>query len=169
MNATVTTNAATDTDGNAPATLGEALLSKSAMDTVLVNLKERIHTSAKTVEGRKPAEDAISLLRKAEAVIEERRRLVLKINAANQNARLGSGRTLSEPLSLRESLRTRIGLVTELIRHAVPAADHMFGSDHGNIVASVDVAALELEREELSKELRDANASVQKANWEITL
>jgi hypothetical protein len=148
--------------------LAEALMLRADMQKKLASLRERIAQNAVVQEGDKPHEDPAALMKEAVGVLEELERLVCNINAANQASKLPDGRTLAEAIARRNTLVQRHSLLQTAI-HGTRKEPDRYSMSEIKWVATVDVRKLQKQAEDLAKRIRELNALVQEANWQVEL
>lgn len=148
--------------------LAEVLLLRADMQKKLASLRERIGQNAVVQEGDTPHEDPAKLLKEAIAVLQQLETLVYKINVANLQHRLADGRTLTEAIARRETLAAQHSLVQHAISstHKEP---NRYSMAEIKWVATLKVAGLQKQLEDLAKQLRELNAAIQEANWKAEL
>ncbi|TVT28654.1 hypothetical protein FNH05_29945 [Amycolatopsis rhizosphaerae] len=151
--------------------LAEALVLRADAARRLEQLRARVVGNARYQEGETPAEDAGSLLAQARQVCAELESLIRRINRTNSAARLGEG-TMTDALARRDALRLRHGVVTA-------AADAAAGRDQRGggrqlrselmFLPALPVAELRAEADQLAREIRELDVSIQRTNWEVDL
>ncbi|QNG21574.1 hypothetical protein G4H71_10990 [Rhodococcus triatomae] len=150
--------------------LAEALAERGELARRIEQLQSRIVANARFQEGEAPAENAAALLAEFDEAVGRVELLVGRINRTNATAPLGD-RTLTEALSRREALRTRHKAISA-------AADAASGARHGYqrqlrselaYVAALPVAELRRTADDLSRQLREIDLEIQRANWEVDL
>ncbi len=152
--------------------LAEALALRADAVKRIEQLRTRIGGNARFQEGEEPAEDAAALLAEAGEVIAEFEDLVRRINRTNATSRIGDVGTVTDALARRDALRLRHSIVTG-------AADAAVGRGQGGFArqlrselknfSALPVAELRAQADDLARELREIDVSVQRANWEIDL
>ena len=146
--------------------LAQALLLRADIQKKLESVRDRIGKNAIVQEGEKPSEDPNALLDQAKAICAQLKALVFAINEANLSGRTGQGRTLTEALAERDALVLERSIVLAAAASAVRPSDR-YGMKEIRWVKTVDVAALQKSADELAKALRELNAEIQEANWQI--
>lgn len=148
--------------------LAEALLLRADLQKKVEALRTRIVKNSVVQEGEEPSEEPNELLREVDAVIGEQRSLVFAINAANYTGTTSSGRTLTDALAERDALVLRHSILAATTAAAVKPPDR-YGMKEIRWVKTVDVAALQKAADNLSKQIRETNAEIQAANWQVDL
>jgi hypothetical protein len=148
--------------------VGEALTLRSQLQTRFQLLRERLKASATVQEGESPPEDPAALLQELESVAAELEMLIARVNKTNLATTLPDGRTLTDALARRDHL----GLLQSALHQVAEtasAAQARYGRAELRIIRTVDVGALRLRADELAKERRELDASIQEANWQTEL
>lgn len=148
--------------------VAEALLLRADMQKKLESLRERIGKNAVVQQGDKPHEDPIKLLAEAFAVLKEFESLVFRINQANLNNALPDGRSLSEAIAHRDTLVAQHSLIQHAIAHTQKEPDR-YSMAEIKWVATLKVASLQKQSEDLAKKIRELNAAIQETNWKAEL
>ncbi len=149
-------------------TLAEALLLRSDMQKKLISLRERIAQSAVVQEGVQPPEDATKLLGEAVAVLNELELLVVKIDATNQQSKLPDGRSIAQAVAHRSTLMQRHSLLQAAIAASRKEPDR-YSMSEIKWIATMDVAKLQAQSEDLASSIRELNALIQKTNWSVEI
>jgi len=148
--------------------LAEALLLRGDIQKKLASLQARAKKYAFVQEGERPAEDPKAILREVEAVAGELRRLVYAINRTNLNHTIATGQSITEALATRDALVLRHSILQSVIEASAQSPER-YGVKEIRWVATVDVAALQGQVDELAKESRELNAAIQEAGWRVEL
>ncbi len=148
--------------------IAEALLLRADMQKKLASLRERIGRNAVVQEGDQPHEDPGKLLHEAFAVLGELESLVFRINQANLSNALSDGRSLTEAIARRETLAGQHSLLQHAIAQTQKEPDR-YSMAEIKWVATLKVAGLQKQSEDLAKNLRELNAAIQEANWKAEL
>ena len=147
--------------------LAEALILRKDLQTRLEQLRERLTTNALVQEGEHPAEDPKKLLEELAQITTQLEDLIARINLTNASEKK-DGHTLTELLARREVLSSRISILQNVLSTASRTV--MRGSRmEVKIYSTVDVPALRKECDDLSRDLRELDTSIQGANWLIDL
>jgi hypothetical protein len=154
--------------------LAEALMERSDLQRRVESLRSRIQASARYQEGEDPAEDAAALLEEAVETVDRLAGLVTRINLTNTAAHLDDGTPLTSALARRDALRTRHGIL-------VDAADAASGRGGGGSyaprqmrselrqIAALPIREVRDRADDTARELRELDARIQRANWEVEL
>jgi hypothetical protein len=148
--------------------LGEALTLRSDLQTRMERLRGRLKAAALVQEGEKPTEDPQRLLTEFMSLADQLEDLIVRINRTNLSTQLSSGRTLTDALARRDILTLR---QTALRQVADAAADRQqrYGLSEIRILATVDIAALRTQADDLARERRELDAEIQETNWQTEL
>ncbi len=148
--------------------LAEALLLRSDIQKKLASLQARAQRYAVVQEGEQPAEDPQAILRQVEAVATELQRLVFAINRANLRNKIATGESITEALAKRDSLTLRHSILQSVVDVCAKPPDR-YGMKEIRWVTSVNVATLQAQVDDLAKEIRELNAAIQEAGWQVEL
>jgi hypothetical protein len=148
--------------------LAEALLLRADIQKKLASLQARAQQYALVQEGEQPAEDPKELLRQVDLVSGELERLIFAINQANLGHTLKSGLTLTETLAKRDVLVLRHSIF-QGVAEACAKPPERYGVKEIRWIATVDVAKLRKQVDDLSKEIRELNGTIQEANWQVEI
>ena len=149
--------------------LAEALSLRAAAARRVEQLRTRIVANARFQEGEEPTEDAAALLAEAGAVLNELEDLIRRINKTNAATQIGPEGTITDALARRDVLRIRHSVVTA-------AADSAAGRGGGRqlrselkMLTALPVAQLRSQADDLARQIREIDVSIQKSNWEFDL
>jgi hypothetical protein len=148
--------------------LAEALVERKAAQQKVAELNERLQRAALVQEGEAPAEAPATLLAELDEVAVRLQALIVAINATNTRGTLADGATFTAAIARRDVLRMRQGVLDALIRTAGAAQMRARGAEI-KLVPTVDVAALQRERDALAKSYRELDTALQAANWAVDL
>ncbi|WP_317231713.1 DIP1984 family protein [Clavibacter capsici] len=156
--------------------LAEALMERSDLQRRVESLRSRVQATARYQEGEDPAEDAAALLEEAVETVDLLAALVTRINLTNTDARLDDGTSLTAALARRDALRTRHGILTA----AADAASGRGGAGGGSYaprqmrselrqLSALPIREVRDRADDAARELRELDARIQRANWEVEL
>jgi len=148
--------------------LAEALLLRADMQKKLASLRERIGQNAVVQEGEQPHEDPQKLLQQAFGVLSDLQDLVAKVSVANLTNKLPDGRTLAVAIGQRDTLVRQHSLISASLDATKKEPDR-YSVREIKWVATLDVAKLQKQLEDLAKSIRELNSLIQQANWGIDL
>ncbi len=144
--------------------LAEALILRADCQKRIEQLRQRLLRNAKVQEGDKPAEEPMELIQELEHVSAELTRLIKCINKTNSAIELESGVTLSDALAIRDTLKLRHGIYRELAQAAIITQDR-YSKSEVKFKSTINVAEIQKQADQLSKEHRELDARIQGANW----
>lgn len=144
--------------------LAEALILRADLQKRLEQLKQRLMRSAKVQEGDEPAEDPELLIQEYERMASELETLIFRINRTNTETTISNGMTVTEALARRDALRLRATMYRELAQ-AAHVTSNRFSRSEVKFIRTVDVADIQREADDRSKELRELDTALQQANW----
>jgi hypothetical protein len=148
--------------------LAEALMLRSDLQKKVASLKERVVANAVVQQGDEPHEAPAQLLKEAFGVLDELERLVTRINEANLATKIEDGMTITQAIARRDTLTAEHALLVAAIAgcRREPAR---YGMSEIKWVATLEVAKLQKQADDLSKAIRDINTRIQAANWATEL
>jgi hypothetical protein len=144
--------------------LAEALLLRADIQKKVASLRDRITRYAVVQEGDAPAEDPQKLLGQVAGALDRLESLVFQINRANLENKLADGRTLTAAMAARDALLQRHSIYQAAISGSAREPDR-YGLKEVKWVHVLDVASLQKQSDDLSKQVRVINAAIQEANW----
>ena len=115
-------------------------------------------------DGDAPAEDPTALMSEAVGVLRDLEQLIFKINEANLRAALPDGRTLTEAIARRDTLKQQHALLQSAVT-ATRQEEVRYSMREIKWVPVVDVAKLQAQSDDLSAQIRELNARIQETNW----
>ena len=148
--------------------LAEALLLRADLQKKIASLRDRIVANGVVQEGDKPHEDPAELMKQAVGALGDLETLVTKINRANLKAKTTRNKTLTEAIAHRDMLTAQHALYIAAIAGSKKEPDR-YSAREIKWVATLPVAKLQKQADDLAKKLRDLNADIQKANWAADL
>ena len=148
--------------------LAEGLLLRSDMQKKLLSLRERISQNVRVQDGDSSAEDPNKLLAEAVGVLIEMEGMIFRINEANLVHKLPDGRSLTEAIARRDTLAQHHSLLQSTIA-ATRKEEDRYSMREIKWVATVDVAKLQKQSEDLSVTIRELNARIQETNWKAEI
>jgi hypothetical protein len=147
--------------------LAEALVLRADAQKRLVQLKQRLMTSARHQEGESPPEDPAELIAEAERVMDQLVALIRQINRTNLATSFDDD-SLTGALARRDVLSIRRSLFADLATAASVRQDR-YSRSEVKFVSAVDVRELQRQADALAKEYRELDARIQARNWETEL
>lgn len=147
--------------------LANALSQRSELQTRLRQLESRLNNNALVQEGEEPAEDPQDLLKELGEGYERLEYLISQINRTNAATRVGED-TLSDLLSRRDCLKGRLSAMRNFLGNASTLVRRHSASEI-KIKSTVNVRALQKQVDELAKQLRELDETIQEKNWTTEL
>ena len=144
--------------------LAEALRERADAQRTLASLRARITGNARVTEGEDPAEDPNVLLAQAQEVLDRLEATITAINTTNLATRLPDGRTLTEALAARDTLRGRHALLLDAAEAASAGQGHRFGRAELRSFPVLDVADLRSQVDRVAAEIRALDLQIQQVN-----
>ncbi|MFC2746986.1 DIP1984 family protein [Campylobacter concisus] len=147
--------------------LAQALILRADTQKRLEQLKGRLLDNAKMQENERPSEDPKLLLKELDRLSDELFRLILAINLTNSSTKF-EGVSLTEMIAKKDTLSQKVSVLREFAKSASQKVD-LYSNSEIKILSSVDVATLQKQIDELSKEIRELDMKLQEANWQVDL
>jgi len=147
--------------------LAQALILRADTQKRLEQLKGRLLDNAKMQENERPSEDPKLLLKELDRLSDELFRLILAINLTNSSAKF-EGVSLTEMIAKKDTLSQKASVLREFAKSASQKVN-LYSNSEIKILSSVDVATLQKQIDELSKEIRELDMKLQEANWQVDL
>jgi hypothetical protein len=148
--------------------LAEALAMRADVQKRLEQMRERLRLSALVQEGDQPPEDPQALLAELERMLADLTGLIARINRTNLATQLPDGTSLTDALARRDTLALHYSVLKSVADAASARIDRYTRSEIRR-VATVDVAALRRQMDQLAKQRRELDTSIQAANWTTEL
>ena len=145
--------------------LGEV---RSQLLVRMQQVRDRLKASALVQEGETPPEDPAQLLSEFDSMAGQLQDLIARINRTNLATRLASGETITDALARRDVLALRIGAVRQVADSAAEQQQRYSRSEI-RVVATVSVGDLRRAGDDLARERRELDASIQETNWTTDL
>ena len=147
--------------------LAEALILRADIQKRIEQLKSRLAYNAKVQEGERPSEEPNALLAELDALTGELERLIVRINLTNCTAKT-DGKSLTELIAKRDVLTLKAGALRAFAQVAAQKIGAYWRCEI-KILSTVDVAALQKQVDELAKQIRQLDTTLQGANWQTDL
>ncbi|MEL6667604.1 MAG: DIP1984 family protein [Bacteroidota bacterium] len=144
--------------------LAEALLLRADLKRRVESLSQRLQQNIVVQEGMEPAMDPSELLAQLDSTYSEYQKLVGRINETNQQVKLESGDSLMEGLVKRETLTDKRQKLMLFVSTGSNLTRRYNSTDILNVV-TIDIAGLNREVDDLSKQIREVDTAIQQANW----
>ncbi len=143
--------------------LAEALNLRADLQKRVAQIKERLNNNIKVQEGDEPAEAPEALFRELDATLAQLQEMIFRINRTNLSTEW-EGRCLTDMIAEKDTLALQISVLREVLDNANVRSDR-FSRNEIKFVRTIDVAALQKQIDELSKQLRELDTHLQQANW----
>ena len=147
--------------------LAEALILRADAQKRVAQLRQRLMRSARVQEGEQPPEDPQGLLAELATTTDELTRLIQQINRTNSVTPFQAG-VLSDVLATRDTLRLKRTAYDSLVGAAATSQDRYMRSEL-RLISTVNVAELQRQIDQLSREYRELDAQIQALNWATDL
>ena len=147
--------------------LAEALNLRADIVKRINQLNLRLQCNALVQEGEKPAENPEELLKVLDELVVQQEELISRINLTNAKT-VSEGKTLTEMISHKDCLRTRISVMRSFLGEASRTASRAMRSEI-KIYSTVNVSALRKKVDALEKDFRETDVKIQALNWNTDL
>lgn len=148
--------------------LAEALIRRADSQKRFEQVKARLVGNAKVQEGDVPAEAPAELIAELDRVAYDLLELIKRINKTNSATVFNGSETLSDALAQRDLIALRRGAYAELAQAASITQGRYMRSEV-KFVATVNVAEIQKNADQLAKEYRERDARIQELNWQAEL
>ena len=148
--------------------LAEALILRADCQKRIEQLRQRLVRSAKVQEGDTPPEEPQALIAELDATINQLVDLIKRINKTNSLTNLEEGMTISEALAHRDTLLLKRSVYTSLVDAAAYQQERYSASEIKSF-STVNVAELQTQTDQLSRECRELDTKIQSSNWSTEL
>jgi hypothetical protein len=149
--------------------LAEALTERKSLATKVRELTARLRANALVQEGDTPAEQPDALRAELSETVAWLGVLVKAINRTNFATRLADGQTIAAAITDRDMLQLRRGALEALAATAGYRVSPRSTRTELRTLATVDVAALRRELDDLARQSRELDVRIQAANWATDL
>lgn len=147
--------------------LAEALQERADLNRRIDQLRARLINNALVQEGESPAESPEELLKELDECISRLEELMTRINLTNCRT-VVEGKTLTGLIAEKDALTLKISSYRSLIDAASCAVPRATRSEI-KIMSAVDVRALQKKTDDMSKQLRILDNTIQQTNWTTEL
>lgn len=148
--------------------LAEALIIRADIQKRLLQLASRINNNLIVQEGFTPGEDPAKLMSEYLALQKELKKLVQRINTTNAQTMFDESNTLSDILAERDMLLAEHKFMSDVAEHASQTTD-LYSSSEIAKVSTVNVSEIRHHADELAKQYRQLDISLQAKNWTTEL
>ncbi len=143
--------------------LAEALQERADLNRRIESLRVRLNTNAIVQEGEKSPEDPQQLLAELNRCTVRLEDLIKKINITNCFT-IVDGTSITAMIAKKDVLTTKISIYRDFLGCASNVAQRAKRTEI-KLISTVDVAALQKEIDDMSRELRIIDNKIQAANW----
>ncbi len=147
--------------------LAEALQERADLNRRIQQLQQRLNSNAVVQEGELPAEDPAELLAELDGCVENLERLIARINLANCRTEV-NGENLTSLLARRDMLTVKLGAYRNLAQSASQVSRRATRTEI-KLLSTVNVKELQKQVDQMAKELRLLDNSIQETNWNTEL
>jgi len=146
--------------------LAEALIQRKSLQERIQQLQEAIEVASIAAEGSNPDEDAGVLGGELIHAYAEMEALVVRVHRTNLATTLESGQSLTAAIAHRDTLGARYRFTKALLDTVLKRNKReYFETESSRQAAFVSVKELRSAQDQLGKELRELDTSLQKVNW----
>lgn len=147
--------------------LAESLQERADLNRKIEQLRIRIQNNVLVQEGEKPAEDPDKLMKELEESLARLEYLIRQINLTNCTYKV-DGRTLTELIAKKDVLRVKQSAYRDIL-YAASQSTQRARNTEIKIVPVLKAAQLQKKADELAKEIRLLDNTIQQANWTADL
>ncbi|MBO5517740.1 MAG: DIP1984 family protein [Firmicutes bacterium] len=147
--------------------LAESLQERADLNRKIEQLRIRIQNNVLVQEGEKPAEDPDKLMKELEESLARLEYLIRQINLTNCAYQV-DGRTLTELIAKKDVLRVKQSAYRDIL-YAASQSTQRARNTEIKIVPVLKAAQLQKKADELAKEIRLLDNTIQQANWTADL
>ncbi len=148
--------------------LAEALIVRADCQKRIEQLRQRLVRSAKVQEGETPPEQPQALIAELDVTVNELTDLIKRINKTNSLTTLEEGMTLSDALAHRDTLLLKRSVYNSLV-DAAAYQQVRYGASEIKSFSTVNVAELQTQMDQLSRQCRELDTRIQAFNWNTEL
>ena len=148
--------------------LAEALINRADCQKRIEQLRQRLLRSAKVQEGETPPENPQALVAELEATVNELADLIKRINKTNSLTNLEESMTLSDALAQRDTLMLKRSVYNSLVE-AAAYQQVRYGTSEIKTFSTVNIAELQTQMDQLSRQCRELDTRIQESNWNTEL
>ena len=143
--------------------LAEALNLRADLQKRIANLRERLIKNAKVQEGDTPSEDPNMLLNELNDNIIELENIIKLINKTNSSTYIDN-ESISDIIAKRDALGLKISILRSFVSESADRIDR-YSNKEIKILSTVNVAEMQKQVDNLSKEYRLIDTKLQGLNW----
>lgn len=147
--------------------LAEALNLRADLQKYVEQLRSRLVDNVKVQEGDMPLEQPTILFTELNNILPQLEDLIVKINLTNTQV-IVDGKSMTQRLAEKDILRTKLDLYRTAYSDAVIRNDRYSRSEI-KFVSTIDGESLQKKIDVMSKQYRELDMKIQKANWSADL
>ena len=147
--------------------LAEALQERADLNRRIQQLQQRLGSNAVVQEGEAPAEDPNQLLAELDGCVGDLETLIARINLTNCRTQ-AEGESLTALLARRDALTLKLSSYRNLAQSASQLGHRGMRSEI-KWLSAVNVRALQKQADQMAKQLRLLDNTIQAANWATEL
>ena len=148
--------------------LAEALAERSDAQNRISELNKRIARFARVQEGEKPPENPDELLAELDRLYTRLIALVQAINRTNASTPIDGKVTISDAIAERDLVGKKRDHLASLAEAASTRQDR-YSKSEVKFVATLPIANLQKQADQLSKRYRELDTRIQELNWKTEL
>lgn len=148
--------------------IAEALAERSDCQRRIEDLKKRLTRVARVQEGDSPAEDPAALLAEVERTFARLSVLVKSINRTNAATAFDRQETIADAIAEREMTGKKRDFLATVAEAASTRQDR-YSKSEVRFVATVPVADLQKQVDQLAKNFRELDTKLQELNWKTEI
>ncbi len=148
--------------------LAKALVLRADVQKRIAQLRTRLMQSALIQEGEQPPENPQELLSDLDQLLSQLVDLIKRINRTNMQTEFTEGVTLADAIAQRDILSLHHSTIDSMAETASNRIDR-YGRSEIRKVSTVDVPALRRQLDELARQRRELDTTIQGKNWSTDL
>jgi chaperonin cofactor prefoldin len=148
--------------------LAEALILRADSQKRVEQLRQRLTRAARVQEGENPPENPQELMAELDQIFHEITTLITRINKTNAHTHLADNLTLADALANRDTLLLKRNVYNALVETAAYRQDR-YSLSEIKFVSTVNVALIQAQVDQLSRQYRELDTKIQEANWKTEL
>ena len=147
--------------------LAEALNLRADLQKYVEQLKSRLVDNVKVQEGDKPLEQPTILFTELNNILPQLEDLIIKINLTNTQV-IVDGKSMTQLMAEKDILRKKLDIYRTAYSDAVIRND-IYSRNEIKFVSTIDGESLQKKIDAMSKQYRELDMKIQKANWSADL
>lgn len=148
--------------------LAEALAERADCQVRIEEVKKRLLRAARVQEGEQPPEDTAVLLAEVDRLCARLEELIAAINRTNAQTMFDGKRSISDAIASRDLLGKKRDVLVAVADAASTRQDR-YSKSEVKFVATVSIALLQKQIDELAKSYRETDTKLQELNWNTEL